>query len=246
MWKKIILSIIVILLITSGWLAYSINNEFIKLESDDPEVWESVIKDFEIEDKNTKHHEDAILFIGSSSIRFWYSLQEDMAPLPVIKRGFGGAKLNDVSYYADRVIFPYQPKKIVLFAGTNDISGRPNDKSPKKVLVDFKILIGKIKAKLPNTTVYFLPITPTISRREIWPQANKANQLIKAFIKQEKNIIYIDTTKHFIDNEGNLNEDLIWFDGIHLSKKGYKVWTKLIKDQIVKNQYNGQKQHIYQ
>ncbi|MBT34096.1 MAG: hypothetical protein CMO01_30910 [Thalassobius sp.] len=232
MWKKIILSIIGILLIGSGWMAYSINNEFEKLESDDPQVWEEVIRQFEEEDKNANYAKDAVLFVGSSSIRFWNTLKEDMAPIPVIKRGFGGAKLNDVIHFADRIIFPHQPKKIVLFAGTNDISGRVNDKTPEQVLIDFTRLIDKIHHALPETEIYYLPITPTSSRWEIWPQANKANQLIQSYAQNYAFIHFVETSSYFLNEQGNLIDDYLWFDGIHLNTKGYKLWTKLIKEKI--------------
>ncbi|UZR98062.1 GDSL-type esterase/lipase family protein [Chondrinema litorale] len=232
MWKKIVLSIIGILLIGSGWMAYLINNEFEKLESDNPNVWEDAIRQFEVEDKSTNYPKDAVLFVGSSSIRFWNTLKEDMAPIPVIKRGFGGAKLNDVIHFADRIIFPYQPKKIVLFAGTNDLSGRPNDKTPEQILADFVKLIDKIHRELPKTEIYYLPITPTNSRWEIWPQAKKANQLIQTYAQKYAFIHFIETSNYFINKQGKLIDNYLWFDGIHLNTKGYQLWTKLIKEKI--------------
>ena len=46
-----------------------------------------------------KSMKDYLLFIGSSSIRRWVSLAEDMAPYPSINRGYGGAHYYDpVSY----------------------------------------------------------------------------------------------------------------------------------------------------
>jgi hypothetical protein len=86
--------------------------------------WESSIRKFEAEDHIHPPHQNAILFIGSSSINFWHTLSADMAPLDVINRGFGvgGSQLAHVNYYATRIVLPYHPRAIVLYAGDNDLS----------------------------------------------------------------------------------------------------------------------------
>ena len=88
-----------------------------------PRPWEHSIRAFEARDRRRTPDQDAIVFVGSSSFTLWSSLEEDMAPLPVINRGFGGALIDDVVHYADRIVVPYQPSAVVLFAGTNDIAG---------------------------------------------------------------------------------------------------------------------------
>ncbi len=56
--------------------------------------WEPVVERFEELDRTQKNPDDAILFVGSSSIRLWKSIQPDMAPYPVIRRGYGGKVLG--------------------------------------------------------------------------------------------------------------------------------------------------------
>jgi hypothetical protein len=75
-----------------------------------PEVkfWEKDIEKFEQLDKSEKYPDDAILFAGSSSIRLWASLEEDMSPYHVIQRGYGGAKLSDFAVYAQRIFNPHK------------------------------------------------------------------------------------------------------------------------------------------
>ena len=217
---------ILTLLIFSAYLMLS--QEFAKLENDDPKVWEPVIQKFEYEDKIKPVESEAVLFIGSSSIRFWKSLEEDFKPIPVIKRGFGGAKISDIIYYADRIIVPYKPKAIVLFAGTNDISGRPNDKTAEQVYLEFKKLAKYIKIKLPDTKLFYLPITPTTSRWDIWPEASKVNRLIAQYISSEESFTYINSSKVFLNEKGMPRKELLWLDGVHLNKKGYKQWRNLL------------------
>src|SRR5437588_10316695 len=77
-----------------------------------------------------KHHDsisfppkNGILFIGSSSIRLWSDLEQRFPDKPIIKRGVGGCELwHIVDYYTPYILFPYQPRKIFIYAGENDIA----------------------------------------------------------------------------------------------------------------------------
>lgn len=99
-----------------------------------PEVkaWETEIVKFEVSDRKETYPNDAILFAGSSSIKLWSTLAEDMSPYPVIQRGFGGSRLSDLAVYAERIFKPHPCRAIVLFVA-NDISGSDRDKSPDEV-----------------------------------------------------------------------------------------------------------------
>lgn len=236
--KKIIVAFLLgtmaLLTLVTIPLYLKLSIEFAKLASDDPLVWESIIQAFEEEDTINPPASDAVLFVGSSSIRFWFRLKEDLSPVPVIQRGFGGAKLRDVIHYADRIICKYRPKAIVLFAGTNDICGRVNDKSPEQVFGDFKQLAEAIKENLPDTKLFYLPITPTTSRWHVWPKADRANQLIDSYLSTQPNMVYLNTEKIFLDKEGLPREDLLWWDGVHLNRKGYEQWKKIIQPELIR------------
>ena len=95
----------------------------IKAPSGDPSAWESTIQKFEARDRLKPPPSDVIVFTGSSSITFWSTLEQDMSSLPVINRGFGGSRLDDVVHYAPRLVVAYRPRAVVLFAGTNDLAG---------------------------------------------------------------------------------------------------------------------------
>jgi lysophospholipase L1-like esterase len=217
------------LIIFAGAASYMLYQEFRKLENDDPEVWESVIREFEASDIENPAPRHAVLFIGRSSIRFWKGLEKDMWPVPVINRGFGGAKIRDLIYYSDRIIFPYEPKTIVLFAGTNDITGRPNDKTPHQVFKDFKELTDLLEKKIPGTPLYYLAITPTVKRWDLWPLHKKINQLIEKYSAENELLNFVETDFYFLNANGLPDKNCIWWDGIHLNQTGYQVWTNLMK-----------------
>jgi hypothetical protein len=131
-----------------------------KVASDDPTVWEDDIRDFEAKDRKTPPELNRILFVGSSSIRKWKTLQEDMAPLKVINRGFGGSKIPDIIYYVNRIVLPYKPKTIVFYAGDNDMS-RGKRHSPEQVLDNCRTFTNLIHAELPETKIFFISIIPS-------------------------------------------------------------------------------------
>lgn len=229
---SVLLAILGSLLVGGVWLYLKLQQEFARLASDDPKVWESTIAKFELEDHQQGIPKNAVLFVGSSSIRFWRTLKADMAPIPVIRRGFGGSKMRDLIYFSDRIILPYRPKAIVIFAGSNDVTGRPNDKSPQQVADDFKELVRLIHSALPQTPVYYLSITPTTARWSVWPALQAANQLIAQFAEQNPQLHFLDASPLMLKADGTCRDDLLWWDGLHLNRKGYQAWTRLVKENL--------------
>jgi hypothetical protein len=91
----------------------------------DPARFEAEIRAFEAADRTSPPPFGGIVFIGSSSIKNWTDVAADFPGVPVLNRGFGGSTLADVVYYADRILLPYRPRLVVLYAGDNNLaSGR--------------------------------------------------------------------------------------------------------------------------
>jgi len=198
-----------------------------------PEVksWENDIKKFEQLDKSEKYPTDAILFAGSSSIRLWTSLEKDMVPYHVIQRGYGGAKLSDFAVYADRIFDPHPCKAIVIFIA-NDITGTEQDKTPKEIAALFNNVLNTIRKGNPATPVFWIEITPTASRWKVWPEIQKANSLIKEICDKKKNTYFIKTDFAFLNEKGLPKDELFRDDKLHLTEKGYVVWTEIIKKEL--------------
>ena len=198
-----------------------------------PEVraWEKDIREFEKLDKSEKYPGNAVLFAGSSSIRLWSSLATDMAPYPVIQRGYGGAKLSDFAVYADRIISPHFCRAIVLFVA-NDITGGSSDKSPKEVADLFSYILKTIRKSHPDTPVFWIEITPTASRWSAWADIQKANSGISDICSRNSNTYYIRTDTAFLDADGKPRNELFIGDKLHLNQQGYSIWTEIIKKEL--------------
>jgi hypothetical protein len=200
-----------------------------------PEVqaWEKDIHKFEQLDDSVIYPEDAILFAGSSSIRLWSTLEKDMAPYPVIQRGYGGAKLSDFVVYAGRIFDPHPCKAIVIFIA-NDISGNDQDKSPQEVAGLFRNVLRIIRKTHPKTPVFWIAITPTASRWKVWPEIQIANNQIKKICDNQSNTYFIRTDFGFLSDKGQPIDELFLSDKLHLTEKGYVVWTEIIKKELNK------------
>jgi lysophospholipase L1-like esterase len=191
----------------------------------DPDAWEASLRRFEARDRLQPALADVILFTGSSSITLWAGLARDMAPLPVLNRGFGGSRMPDVVHYADRIVRPYHPRAIVLFAGTNDIAD-PRPATAKQVFEGYRAFVKAIDASTP---IYYISITPTPLRWKYWPVVQEANRLIQAHMETDPALHYIDITGAFLGPDGLPDRSLFRADRLHPNARGYEKWTATIK-----------------
>ena len=196
--------------------------------SSDPKAWEPYIRKFEAADRLRPPPPNVIVFTGSSSITLWPELERDMAPLPVINRGFGGSHMRDVVYYAQRVVVAYHPRAVVLFAGTNDIAG-PRPSTAQEVYDGYCAFVARVHTALPETPIYYISITPTPSRWKYWPIVQETNRLICAHTTTDPRLHFIDMTEVILGADGKPDRTLFRFDRLHPNHKGYAVWTAAIK-----------------
>jgi hypothetical protein len=202
-------------------------------QSPETDVWENDIRKFEHLDSVETYPSNAVLFAGSSSIRLWSTLEVDMAPYPVIQRGYGGARLTDFSFFAGRIIYPHPCRAIVLFIA-NDITGSEADKTPEEVRDLFLNVLNTIREKFPDTPVFWIAITPTRLRWKVWPEIEKANRQIQKACEENKNTYFIPTKNEFINSSGLPRNELFRPDRLHLNEEGYKVWTSVIRKELEK------------
>ena len=177
---------------------------------------------FKKQDSLTPPPKDAILFVGSSSFTKWKSVQNMFPAYTIINRGFGGSSLPDVIRYADDVIFPYQPKQIVIYCGENDVASGNVDS--KLVAERFKTLFDLIRSKLPGVPIIFISMKPSPSREKFAPVTVQGNQIIKNFLWTQSNVIYLDVYRLMLDAYGKARPELFIGDMLHMNQEGYKIW----------------------
>ncbi|MHC4738402.1 MAG: GDSL-type esterase/lipase family protein [Planctomycetota bacterium] len=192
------------------------------------EHWEKNIQAFELWDSKNSYPDDAVLFVGSSSIVMWKT-RDYFPELKVINRGFGGSQIAEVSYFAERIVFPYRPKAIVFYAGDNDIA---KGKTAQRVFEDYKNFVKATHTKIPQTPIIFIGIKPSLSRWKLWGEMKEANMVIKDFSAGNENLFYFDSATPLLGDDGRPKPELFKADQLHLSKEGYKLWTERLRPVI--------------
>lgn len=189
----------------------------------DPARFAGEIEAFARWDSKNAAPANAFLFVGSSSIRGW-STADAFPGLPVVNRGFGGSELSDVIHYYERVIRPYTPIRIFLYAGDNDIAA---GKSAHQVFEDYRELVGRVRSDLPESELVFLAIKPSKARWAKWPVMAEANRMIREYADGQENLGYVDVATPLLDENGE-PKDVYLADGLHLNARGYDLWQQAL------------------
>ncbi|GAB4012129.1 SGNH/GDSL hydrolase family protein [Spirosoma migulaei] len=189
--------------------------------------FENEILAFEKADKTSPPPRNPIVFTGSSSIRLWDNLTDYFPKHTILQRGFGGSQLSDVVRYADRVIVPYHPKQIVLYAGENDIAS--GNQTGQQTFDRFVALFVHVRQKLPNVLFTFISIKPSPSRRKFFPENDIANDLIKQYLAKRKNTQFVDIRPVMLTKAGQPVPELFKPDSLHMLPEGYQRWATVLR-----------------
>jgi lysophospholipase L1-like esterase len=187
--------------------------------------WEPEIQRFEAADRVNPPRPGAAVFVGSSSIRMWETLEADFSGLPVLNRGFGGSELSDAIRFADRIVIRYNPRVVVLYAGDNDLAA---GKTPAEVFEDFRSFVAIVRRTLPETRIAFVAIKPSLARLNIMDRARETNQLIRDYARGDDRLAYVDVFTPMLDAAGRPRQELFLEDGLHMNARGYAIWRDLI------------------
>ena len=187
----------------------------------DPTRFEAEIRAFEAADRATPPPPGGVVFIGSSSIRAWTNVAADFPGVPVLNRGFGGSTLADVVYYMDRILLPYRPRLVVLYAGDNDLAA---GRSPERVVADYRAFVARVRSTLPGARVVFVSIKPSPSRRTLIPRMRETNQRIQAIIARDSLQTYVDVFTPMLGRAGQPRPELFVGDSLHMTRAGYLLW----------------------
>jgi len=193
--------------------------------------FDNEIRDFKHQDSLKFPPKNGILFIGSSSIRKWTDLEQRFSNQPIIRRGVGGCELwQIVNYYTPYILFPYQPRKIFIYAGENDIAA---GKTGKFVFDEFQKLWEMINKKLPDATIYFMSIKPSPSRAKFFNEVEIANNLIKNYLSTKPNSGYINVSTTILKRNSSVSDSSLFEnDLLHLNSKGYDKWQEILEPYV--------------
>jgi len=172
-------------------------------------------------------NKELVVFAGSSSVRRWKDVQDYFSGYHVINNGFGGSHFSDLIHYYDPLILKHKPDYLFIYEGDNDIAG---NKSPREVMRDAKELHRKIRKDLPHTEIIFISPKPSVRRAGLKKEYLALNKRLERYCKHKKNTRFADVWTAMTDEEGNVYKDIFLADNLHMNKKGYDIWTKVIAE----------------
>jgi lysophospholipase L1-like esterase len=193
--------------------------------------FENEIKEFQREDSISPPPKKAILFIGSSSFRMWEKVKDDFPKHTIINRGFGGSSLEDVFRYKEQIIYPYEPAQVVIYCGENDVA---SGVSGEQAFERFRKLFLDLRSRLPNSSIVFVSMKPSPSRKAFFKEVEKGNTMIKNFLVKQKLTHFVDVFKPMLDQKGKPKGELFLADSLHMNEKGYAIWKKAIEPVLKK------------
>jgi lysophospholipase L1-like esterase len=188
--------------------------------------WGTAFAAFDADDAAHPRAPGGVLFVGSSSIRLWNDLEAQFANLPVvINRGFGGSQLSDCVRNLSRLVLPYRPRAVLVYAGDNDLAAGV---APKDVLRRFTAFVDGVHAELPWTKIVYISIKPSPARTRLLPEIREANDLIRDYAARADGVEYADVFNPMLDTSGKPRRELFRADRLHLNSDGYALWKGII------------------
>lgn len=194
------------------------------------EQWETTIQQFEKMDQEDRPEPGGVLFVGSSSIAMWKDMADYFPQHRVLNRGFGGSEFSDLIYYADRVIYPYQPSKVFIYEGDNDLAAGD---SPKSVLKEAKKLRKMIAKNLGrDIPVIFIAPKPSVARWNLKTEYEILNAMLKKYADKKVNTEFADVWTPALDENGEVYKHIFLEDNLHMNADGYAIWKKVLQPYI--------------
>lgn len=186
--------------------------------------WAKEMAAFEEQDRNGTAV-GGVVFVGSSSIRLW-DLAKYFPGVPALNRGFGGSVIPDSVAHADLLVIRHKPRIVIFYAGDNDIAA---GRTPQHVLDDYKAFVGKVHAALPATRIAFIAVKPSIQRWALVDKVRAANALVREYAAADDRLGFVDVDAPMLGWDEKPRKDLFVADGLHMTPKGYELWTALVR-----------------
>lgn len=225
--KKILLLLSFCCAVTPGWAA-----EILSPAEEAAKRWKQYQPAFDAfaeQDRVTPFAPGGIVFVGSSIFRQWTTVPEQMAPLPVLNRAFGGSRTGDQLARFDQVITPYAPKVIVYYCGSNDLKAGAVAEDPAAIFARFRAFSERVQATLPQTRIIFVSSTRSPDRVARWEQVDHYNALARAYCATTPNRLFVDVNPALVDASGHPRLDLYKEDKLHFHPPSYVEFTRVIR-----------------
>ena len=189
-----------------------------------------------------------IILAGSSSIENWTSSATDLAPATTYNVGIGGTRIADwADNLAERLIYPYNPRAVVLYVGINDIkyvaeNGGNLNTIASSAASEMTDLLYEIHERLPDATVYYvlinqIPLAYSNGQGNNYvSQINDFNSRVSTYAVGKSWLKIIDADVDMVNQNGTAISSY-FTDGIHMTSAGYTLWVNRVKGTVLSVDY---------
>ena len=203
-------------------------------EYPDPERYRGAIDAFLAADAESPPPHGAIVATGSSSMRGWHGrIAEDLVPLTIIPRGFGGSNMHDVRYFLDELVLRHRPRAVLLYEGDNDIAAGA---TPEQILGHFDAIVAGIHESLPETRIYILAVKPSIARWHLRETMRTTNAMLADRAAADARLTFIDIATPMLNDAGEPRPQIFVADNLHMNGAGYDTWREVVRPILVGNE----------
>ena len=208
------------------WLAASAAAQY-----PDPERFQGAIDAFLAAEASAGVPRGAIVAVGSSSMRGWHGrISADLAPLTIVKRGFGGSNMADVRHYVEELVLRHEPRAVLLYEGDNDVA---LGATPDQILAHFDAIAAAIHERLAETRLYVLAVKPSSARWHLWETMAATNARLASRAEDDPRLTFIDIATPMLNESGAPRPHLFVADKLHMSAAGYDVWRAAVRPVLV-------------
>lgn len=191
--------------------------------------FEKDIEKFKKQDNVSPPPQNSIVFVGSSSIRRWKTLEYDFPKHSVIRRGFGGSHMCDALYFVNDLVTPYKPKAVAVYEGDNDLN---KNKSPDIILAQYKQFCRLVHEQYPLCPILFISVKASTKRWGIRDTIVEFNSLVSDWSNENERLEFVDVFYPMLDGNGEPDPKLLVEDGLHLTPRGYQIWTEAVSRKL--------------
>ncbi len=203
----------------------------IAAEYPDPERFRNAIDAFLAAEAESPPPTGAIVATGSSSMRGWHGrMADDLAPLTLIRRGFGGSNMADVRHFLGELVERHHPRAVLLYEGDNDVA---LGASPEEILTHFDAIAATLRERLPETRIYLLAVKPSLRRWHLWDVMQATNEGFAERARDNPRIVFIDVATPMLNDAGEPREDIFAADRLHMNSAGYDLWRDAVRPILV-------------
>jgi len=190
------------------------------------EWYEAEVRALERLRKARPHVNAPAVFYGSSTIRLWNTMAQDLGDRRALNLGFGGSTLEACFWFFERLVPPERPCSLVVYAGDNDLG---DGQQPDAVVASFRALAARVNRWCPGISFGFISIKPSPARRYLQDSICRTNDMIRRETDRIENAYFIPVFDAMLDGSGNPRRELYAEDQLHLAPAGYQLWAQLLR-----------------